>query len=72
MDQIQKKTEEERVMAANRVAEINKKWAAKKPKDEANTFGMKNEDCARSGGPLDTTQWAAGNEAESATESHLA
>ncbi|KAL1533431.1 hypothetical protein AAHA92_33315 [Salvia divinorum] len=49
-----------RVKAADRVAELNKKWVAKKSKDEASTSGLKNEDNDHSSdhvsGPLDKPQ----------------
>ncbi|KAL1559151.1 hypothetical protein AAHA92_09525 [Salvia divinorum] len=53
MDQIQKQAEEKRAKAADRVAELNKKWVAKKSNDEASTSGMKNEDSGHSSGLLD-------------------
>ncbi|KAL1564611.1 hypothetical protein AAHA92_06930 [Salvia divinorum] len=79
MDQIQKHAEEKRAKAADRVAELNKKWVTKKSKDEASTSGMKNEDSAHSSGPLDKSQRplekpqrAAGRESEADSTPHPA
>ncbi|KAL1537874.1 hypothetical protein AAHA92_30348 [Salvia divinorum] len=62
MDQIYKKAEEERAKAADRVAELNKKWVAKKSEDGTSTSGMKNEDAEHASGPLGKSQRAAGRE----------
>ncbi|KAL1564963.1 hypothetical protein AAHA92_07240 [Salvia divinorum] len=56
IDQIQKKAEEARAKAADRVNELNKKWVAKKPKNGASTSGMKSEDAEHASGPLDKSQ----------------
>ncbi|KAL1560014.1 hypothetical protein AAHA92_10283 [Salvia divinorum] len=56
IDQIQKQAEERRAKAADRVAELNKKWVVKKSKDEASTSGTKDEDSGHANGPLDKSQ----------------
>lgn len=61
MDQVQKKIEVEIAKTAARVADIDKMWVSKKPKDEANTSGTKfgdfPADCwTNHSGPLEKRQ----------------
>ncbi|KAL1544933.1 hypothetical protein AAHA92_21720 [Salvia divinorum] len=72
MDQIQKQVKERRAKAADRVAELNKKWLAKKSKNEASTSGSKNKDSDHASGPLEKSQRAAGRESVADSTSHLA
>ncbi|KAL1568707.1 hypothetical protein AAHA92_00287 [Salvia divinorum] len=58
MDQIQKQVEERRAKTTDRVAELNKKWVAKKSKEEASTSGSKNDDGDHASGLLDISQRA--------------
>ncbi|XP_042012087.1 uncharacterized protein LOC121760495 [Salvia splendens] len=71
MDQVQQKIAEEKAKAAARVADINKKWVAKKKMGDVSNSGANSGVCPTPSGLLHTPQRAAAEQAEAPAKDGL-